>query len=334
MKAEAVVFTGKEKVEWSEVDVPDPGPDDVVVETKFSWISNGTEGSFLRQERSDGVTPWEPGHPLPFPMVAGYQKVGTVVSTGKNVHGFRKGQWVFATITKLNNVHLGFGGHVRVGPSDVNEVYALPEGADPVRFSGLVLTQVGYNTGVRPPVEGKTSAVVVGDGMVGQWAAQTLQMRGANVCLVGRHDLRMNMFDQRCGDLKLKSQDADWIAKAKDWARGEFDIVVDTVGNDTNLEINLKLIPMLRYGGHYVTAGHEGNKSVMDLKVFIYREATVHLPCGWTRPRMEKTLQLVHEGKLKTLPLVTHRLPAREAAKGWENILHHRDKTLGVILEW
>ncbi len=335
MKTEAVIFTGKNQVEFGEVMVPDPGPNDVVISTKHSWISNGTEGSFLRQERYDGVTPWQTGMPLPYPMVPGYQKVGIVQGVGKDVKDFKEGQWVFATITKIEDAHLGFGGHVAVGPSDASEVYALPEGVDPVEYSGLVLTQVGTNTGGRPPVEGKGHAIVVGDGMVGNWAAQTLQSKGAKVAFVGRHKFRLDLLNKRDGDLILNSREQpDWLEQAVEWAGGEFDIVVDTVGNEVNYDVNLKMIPLLTYGGHYVTAGHEGNKPWMDLRQFIYREATVHCPCGWTRPRLESTLKQIHDGTIYTKPLITDQMKAQDAAKAWGKIFNEKDSTLGVVLNW
>ena len=51
MKSQAVVFTARNQVEYREVDCHDPGPNDVVIDVEHSWISNGTEGSFLRGER-------------------------------------------------------------------------------------------------------------------------------------------------------------------------------------------------------------------------------------------------------------------------------------------
>ena len=78
MQAKAVVFPGPNQVEVREVTCPDPGPGDVVVRVPHSWISNGTEGSFLRGERIAGDTAYREGDPWPFPIVAGYQKIGVV----------------------------------------------------------------------------------------------------------------------------------------------------------------------------------------------------------------------------------------------------------------
>ena len=83
MKAKAVVFTKPDTVEFQEVFCPDPGADNVVIRTTHSWISNGTEGSYLRGERIGGDIPSHPGGPVPFPIVPGYQKVGVIEQVGE-----------------------------------------------------------------------------------------------------------------------------------------------------------------------------------------------------------------------------------------------------------
>jgi 2-desacetyl-2-hydroxyethyl bacteriochlorophyllide A dehydrogenase len=333
MNSEAVLFTAKNRVEYGTVATPEPGSRDIVVATRHSWISNGTEGSFLRCERADGITPWAPGMPTPYPMVPGYQKVGRVEAVGREVEGFREGQWVFVTVSKCLGLASDSAGHIARAPADQSQVYALPEGADPVDYSGLVLTQVGYNVGSRPPVEAECHALVVGDGLVGHWAAQTLQARGARVAMAGRHDFRLGLWQKRPEDLAVNSRNPNCLDQAREWAGRAFDIVVDTVGFDTNTAMNEQLIPLIRSNGHFVTAGHFGHQPV-DLKPFIRREITIHCPAGWQRARMEATLAQIHAGQLRTRHLITHRLPAREAARAWEYIQQQRETTLGVVLDW
>ena len=82
----------------------------------------------------------------------------------------------------------------------------LPAGLDPVAYAGLVLTQVGFNCGSRSPVTPGSTAVVIGDGLVGQWAGQTLVQRGARVVMVGRHPDRLARFS-RHGDTVLARED-------------------------------------------------------------------------------------------------------------------------------
>ncbi len=335
MKSKAVVFTEKGQVCYQDVDTPNPGPEDVVIRTKYSWISNGTEGSFLKCERVDGIQPWLPGMKKPYPMVPGYQKVGIVEGIGRNVKGYKEGQWVFATITKIPDVQLGFGGHIANGPSDSNEVLPLPDNLDPILFSGLVLTQVGYNTGSRGEAPVGSHVVVVGDGMVGQWTAQQFKARGFKVALLGRHDFRLSLFPAGHGDLIINTKtNPDWQQALQNWALDGIMIAADTVGNEVNYAMNEKLMQMLARGGHFITAGHNGTRSEMDLKLLIASEITLHCPCGWTRHRLAKTMQSIAQGDMNTLSLITHRMPAEQAAAAWKEIQENRDQTLGVVLEW
>ena len=61
---------------------------------------------------------------------------------------------------------------------------------------------------------------------------------------------------------------------------------------------------------------------------------TLHAPAGWTKERMDATLELLAQGVLKTLPLITHRFPVHQAADAFDLILSRREPVLGVVLDW
>src|SRR5436853_88935 len=73
------------------------------------------------------------------------------------------------------------GGHVSPAVAHRSQVWKLPGSVEPLAAAGLVLTQVGYNCGMRPALQPGDAVVVLGDGLVGHWSAQTLQHRGARV---------------------------------------------------------------------------------------------------------------------------------------------------------
>ena len=328
MKANAVVFTARNEVVYQEVNCPDPGADDIVVELTHSWISNGTEGSFLRGERIAGDTPYQDGDPDPFPIVAGYQKVGTVTSVGRDVDGFEVGETVFATMGAVNGMFSPRGGQISPSIGKAGGIWKLPSGHDPVKFSGLVLMQVGYNCGARPPVEQGEPAIVIGDGMVGQWAAQTLAWRGADVMLVGRHPDRLAKFTQ---GICVNAHETDWVQTALDRYGKIVQVCVDTVGSVSAVEASYAL---MRKYGHIVSAGFYGTKDQLRLQPPRYGELSIDLVSGWAQDRMDKTLELIAEGVLKTAELITHRFPVDQAAEAWELIESKRKPVLGVILEW
>ncbi|MEZ5276936.1 MAG: zinc-binding alcohol dehydrogenase [Opitutaceae bacterium] len=331
MKSKAVVFTEPGKVAFLDVECPEPGPGDVVIELTHSWISNGTEGSFLRGERIEGDVAYRPGDPWPFPIVAGYQKVGRITWLGSEVQGFSIGQTVFAVMSRIKGMFDRNGGHISPSVCAASQVFALPEGIDPVAFSGLVLTQVGYNCAMRPRLEAGQTAVVVGDGLVGLWAAQALIARGAFVVLVGRHDDRLARLRTEERHLKIKSRSGTGAMQVREAVEGPVEVLVDTVGS---IGILNDYLPMMRRGGTIVSAGFYGTSDRIPLQHFRNQEISFDLVSGMTRERLEATLDFLAAGKMETLPLITHRFPVARAADAWALIRSRRDNVLGVVLEW
>jgi len=331
MKARAVVFPDKLKVEYREAMVPEPGRNDVVVKTKYSWISNGTEGSFLRGERINGETPYIPGDPWPFPIAAGYQSTGIVESVGENVSDIHPGQWVFSALGRIEDMYESCGGHISPKVTDRSMIWPLPEGLSPVAASGLVLTQVGYNCGTRPPVTEESVALVIGDGMVGHWSAQTLLWRGAKVILAGKHDDRLAFLPLGPNRERIDVSEVDLIEEVKRLAPEGIDILVDTVGS---LKTVLACHPLMRHNGHIVSAGFNRDDSMLDIQRLRFGELTFYSPSGLEKGRMDKTLELIAEGVLDTESLITHRFPVKRAADAWNLIIERTETVLGVILTW
>lgn len=328
MQAQAVIFTAPNTVDVGTVTCPDPGPNDVVVRITHSWISNGTEGSYLRGERVDGDTAYQASDPWPFPVVAGYQKIGVVEWIGADVHDLEIGETVFATIGHVEGMHHTYAGHVSPSVCPRSEVFKLPPDIETLAYAGLVLAQVGYNGGMRPPVEPGDVAVVIGDGLVGHWTAQTLQARGAEVVLVGRHEDRLARFT---GGHTINAHQEQWIEGIAARYPGGVQVGVDTVGS---LDVLDGLRQISARFGHLVSAGFYGHHDAYPLQPPRYKELSIHLVSGWTRARLEATLAAVTEGRLQTLPLITHHLPVAEAAAAWHLIETKAEPVLGVILDW
>jgi 2-desacetyl-2-hydroxyethyl bacteriochlorophyllide A dehydrogenase len=227
------------------------------------------------------------------------------------------------------------GGHVSPSVSPREQIWKLPPGVGghlgALAVSGLVLTQVGYNCGARPPVQPGDAAIVIGDGMVGQWAAQTLAWRGAEVALIGRHEDRLAKFAPGPRRHVINERTSDWPSMVRRYFPNGVQVAVDTVGAISAVESALSV--MHRYG-HIVSAGFYGTNDLLALQPLRGRELSVDLVAGWSKERMDITLDLVAAGELQTLPLITHHFPASQAAEAWRLIQSKSEPVLGVILEW
>ena len=328
-----MVFEARNQVDFREIQVPDPTSKHVVVRTRFSWISNGTERSYLFGERSNGETSFRPGDPPVFPRVPGYQKTGTVDWVGSEVEGLSPGDWVFVAGSLVNYGIASSGGHVSPAVATPDAIWKLPEGVDPIAASGLVLTQVGYNCGTRPPVQRGDMGVVVGDGLVGHWAAQTLAWQGADVIMIGRHDFRLERLGIEGATTinENATNPIEALQKRFSAVSDGIDILVDTVGNIRTVN---DCVPLMGNAGHISAAGFYGTEGMIDIQKLRYGEQTLHCPSGFRGERMDQTLKLIASGDLETGSLITHRFPAREARAAWDLMVNRREAFLGIVFEW
>ncbi len=331
MHAHAVVFTAQNQVHYLPVECPEPGPADLVIEVWHSWISNGTEGSFLRGERTAGDTTWRAGDPSPFPLIAGYQKVGRVMQVGAAVRGLAVGDMVFAVMSQVEGMFDRHAGHISPSVCAAHFVHKLPEGADPVAYAGLVLAQVGYNCGTRPRLVPGQLAVVIGDGLVGQWTGQTLRARGARVVMTGRHESRLAAFRAGGAGETLQVPAGSGVTALKALTDVPVQVLVDTVG-DTNFYA--EYLPVMAHGGTVVSAGFYGTEDTIELQRYRFRELAFDLVAGITRERLDATMEWIRTGRIETCSLITHRFPVAEAAAAWALIESKREHVLGVVLDW
>ncbi len=328
-KTRAVCALSADQVVLREVTIPEPGPQEVVVRAEYSSISTGTERWVITgQFHPPG------GKPMSHPLVPGYQKAGVVEALGAEVSGLRVGQRVFATTAKLadEEVIAGWGGHIEHSVLPQGEVIPLPEGLDPVKAAALVLTQVGYNGGSRPPVRQGDQALVIGDGLVGQWLAQMLHHRGARVVLAGRRPERLACAAQWSADLAVNVRQTPLAEVARAEAPGGFDIVADSIGTAESVS---QLLGLVRRDGHLVLNGYyrEG-EHLLSIQQLHSREITAHAPAGWTRQRLEATLGLVEAGALRVRELMTHIMPVEKASEAYHLVLHKPEAFLGICLDW
>ena len=99
----AVVFEQPGEMAIRPVQLPEPHSTDCLVEVSWTGISTGTERLLW-----DGRMPPFPG--LAYPLVPGYETVGTVIESGKNTN-LEAGQRVFVPGSRgFTDVHGLFGG--------------------------------------------------------------------------------------------------------------------------------------------------------------------------------------------------------------------------------
>ena len=145
--------------------------------------------------------PGEP--PLAFPHVPGYQAAGIVREVGPEVENIKPGDRVFSRNCRKPDNWPGswWGGHVRFHVADYQTVIKLPGAVSTYEASSLLLAQVGFNGATKPRVSPGDVAVVIGEGLVGQYAAQVLRYRGVHVIISGLLDRKSTRLNSSHTDI-------------------------------------------------------------------------------------------------------------------------------------
>jgi bacteriochlorophyllide a dehydrogenase len=309
----------------AEVETRDPGPGDVVIRTEYSFVSNGTEQHTHRREF--------PEPPAAFPMAMGYQCVGRIEQVGADVKGLAAGQRVFTRQNKLAGIANPIGGvHAERALAAAENVIPVPEDADPLAVSALVVAQVGYNTAHRFPEAPGATALVLGDGIIGQFTAQAMAARGFRVLLAGHHEYRLDLARAACPALGIvNSTHPEYEKRIKDFAGERMDMAVDSVGTAATMAEVLKRAKTL---GHVAIPGYQAAPQVMDTRLAARSELTVHFPAGATRQRLLNTMELIRAGTIQVAPLVTHRFDGADFGQACRLLGDRSAKYLGIALVW
>ena len=329
-KTEAVVFVEPRKVEVREIPLPELGDEDVLIEMEYSSISIGTERWCLTGKLR------EPGKPLmtPFPHIPGYQAAGVVKEIGDKVQGLSPGDRVFNAGTRVAASWTGscWGGHAHHHVGDYRNVVKLPADVSTMEASGLLLAQVGYNGASKPRIEHGDTAIVIGDGLVGQWAAQAFRARGAHVIMSGHHSSRLEIAKKYSADEVINSGETDFAALIRKRYPNGVPIAAETASKSSLVKMAVSL---LKYEGQFVLLGYypEG-ECLIDIHWIRAAETTVYCPNASKKDRLEATLRLVAQGKMHIQEMVTHTFPYAQAADAYRLLLEKPSEFLGIVLNW
>jgi threonine dehydrogenase-like Zn-dependent dehydrogenase len=94
-------------------------------------------------------------------------------------------------------------------------------------------------------------------------------------------------------------------------------------------------VPLLEHGrGQIVYTGFTPADTWASMALLQQHELTTHFVSGWNRERMEATLALMAEGKLRLRPLITHLVPVERGADMYRMILEKSEPFLGITFAW
>jgi len=326
VSAPTVVFPEPRRVEIWTVELPEPGPTDVLMRTVCSGVSQGTERWLLTDRYR-----WTNGVPQ-YPHFPGYQAAGIVERVGTEVDDLRVGDRVFSQGTPFaeRTPRYGLASHTGFHVASRSAVTRLDPGLDLATASLMRMAGVSRH-GVRLTGVGEGDLVaVIGQGLIGQMSAQAARGRGARVIASDLVPARVEASGKYSSDLAIDASTQD-LADAVHEQADRADVVIETTGNAQQFATCVDLV---RREGRICLQGYYPDPIEVDFHATHLKRPSVTFPC-WVDEEDDAALAAdLAAGRVTIEPLITHRIPYTRAAEAFELVVEHPESTLGMVLTW
>ena len=313
--ARAVVFEEAGRAELRAVELRAPQPDEIVVETRYSSISSGTERLLF-----NGKLPGMPQ--IRYPLVPGYEAAGTVVSIGVDVRNVSVGDEVFVGGSMCYaNVAAAFGGQSSRTIKRASQAVRL-NGIAPEQAPLLALAATALH-GVRRlgDVRGERVAVL-GMGAVGQLAASFLVAQGAMVVAVDRSRQRLAAVRvAETIDVSVEPLEAQLTAPVAH--------AIEATGTSSEIARCARAITA---GGKIVLLSYYDELVTPFVDLFV-KEATLLLSREWAFEDLVAARDAVANRIVSLDALASHVVPIERYASAYDTAFND-PSILKVVLQW
>lgn len=307
------------------------GPNDVLLETEYSVVSAGTELAKLSGLQK-----------VDYPFIPGNRAVGRVIAVGDDVDDVAVGDRIFSHTVHASHT---LAHRLRAPvPDDVNPQHAA--------FVGMALVAM---TAVRVgAVELGDRAAVIGLGLVGNLAAQLLQLAGAEVFAIDLVQGRLATAQASGIAHLINGRAQDTVAAVMTATDNQgVDLVVEASGVAQSAELAAALTGH-QGEGIVVLLGSprkEYDANLTDLlnRVHLWRNGCVTFrgahewryplyPTPFVKHSMARNAQilfrLMAQGRLQIDPLISHVFAPEAADQAFGGLSRTPDDYTGVLFDW
>lgn len=334
------VMTEPGKIEFREIPAPEPGRGQALIKI----MEIGVCGSDIHVYHGE--------HPFTsYPVTQGHEVSGVIERLGEGVEGLSVGQKV--TIQpqvvcgecwpcrngKYNLCEslkvMGFqttGVASEYFAVDAEKVTPLPEemsleeGAmiEPLAVAVHAVRRAG-------DVKGK-DICVLGAGPIGILVAQAAKGLGAGrVMVTDVSSLRLEKARECGADMVVNTRERDFgEAFVEFFGPDKADVIYDCAGNDITMG---QAIKYARKGSTIILVAVFAKMANIDLAVLNDHELDLNTSMMYRSEDYEKAIELVREGKVRLMPLLSKRFPFKEYLDAYKYIDENRESTMKVLID-
>ncbi|MCM8829397.1 MAG: zinc-binding dehydrogenase [Candidatus Omnitrophica bacterium] len=337
-KGKAIIFKRPEEAEVKEIKFAEVDDETIVVKTKYSGISTGTEMAVYSGE-TGGEGVW-------YPCIPGYEEVGEVVYVGEKAFTTNKGEKLkIGDRVMANEVRYypdymaAWGGQCsyaiknpKTSPALMDRPAKIPDNVSYQEAVVAYLASVAKKGIDKVKILPGETVIVIGMGVIGLSAVQLAKLYGAGKVIA------TDILEPR---LKLAKKYTDYIVNTSspnstkqllEMNNGEkADVVIECSGDPSAVN---KLFDYIKPGGRVHLQGQYRQPVIItryarwncsDLTV----SATIALNPGGK----EEILKLISEGKFDAKSLYTEEVFVDDAPKAYKKLKENKE-ILKILLKW
>ncbi len=303
----AVVETFAAPLVIREIDIPSPGPGQILVKTEACGVCH----TDLHAANGD----W-PVKPTP-PFIPGHEAIGRVAAIGQGVRAVKEGDrvgvpWLYSAcghceycLTAWEPVcaEAKFGGYTQNGGfaeyllADPEYVAHIPAGLDPKQAAPLICAGITTYKGIKETQAKAGDWILVsGAGGLGHLAIQYAKIMGLQVCAIDIDDGKLALATQLGADLVVNAKHPGAVAAVKHGTNGGAHAVLITA---PSLSAFKQGVAMTRKRGTCVLVGLPPGDFPVPLFDVVANCITIRGSFVGNREDMAETLAFAAEGKVK-----------------------------------
>jgi len=314
MKAQAIVFEAPQSITVRALELAPMGVRDIEVAVSFSGISTGTERLLW-----DGTMPPFPG--LSYPLVPGYETVGTVAHMGPEVTGLSVGDLVFLpgsyAFQGVQNIFGGSGSRLVVP----HERAVKLDPALGVKGVLLALAATAHHvfTVGREGLPLAYPDLIIGHGIMGRLLARMVVAAGKPAPVVWE-----TQAVRQSGALGYS------VIHPDQDQRKDYRCICDVSGDSGILN---RVIPKMAPGGEVVLAGFYKQDLSFSYAMAFMREASIRVAAQWKKHDLDAVVAMFHDGSLPLEGLITHTETPQRAQQAYE-VAFGDPQCLKMVIDW
>jgi threonine dehydrogenase-like Zn-dependent dehydrogenase len=320
----AIVNTGRSRLEWRELPLPRPGPGQVRIRTAVCGICATDLEMIAGWDRTG------------FPSIPGHEWSGVVESVGKGVKASLVGRPCVAENVLSGGGEVGFehpGGYAECFLTEACNLHVLPAKFDLASAALIEPLAVCLRGLQRLNAKPSGPALVFGDGPIGLIMALLLAHQGnLPVCIVGGRAGRLRLAHQLgiTAIINYHEADRDLPEIVRDTFAGAVPVVVEASGSSAAMSACLELVD--KNGKILVIGDYGGGKAAFRWNHLLHREITL-VGSNASAGAWPRAVRMASKNEIPLGRLVSRRFPAARFAEALDVVRTSRD-VVKVVLDW